>query len=172
MSVESVVNIPVSPEEMQRRLMVEVHRLAGLATADWTFQLQSRAGYFTERFGRSSAEMKALILARLKDVEKAKAEEARIEQRAERAKEKAEREAKKNTERKAKEKAKALSDTARLPRDERDDRIIELAESCGEDVAAMQQECSAMVLSRTPSGMGCRGVGRASRDGGAVGSRS
>jgi hypothetical protein len=29
MSVENVVNLPVSPEEVQRRLMVEVHRLAG-----------------------------------------------------------------------------------------------------------------------------------------------
>jgi hypothetical protein len=40
--MSDVVDFPVSPEERQRRLMVEVHRLAGLATVDWTYQLQHR----------------------------------------------------------------------------------------------------------------------------------
>jgi hypothetical protein len=82
MSVESVVNLPVvSPEEQQRRLMAEVHRLADLAIADWTYQLQRRAEEFTERYGRSPAEMKALIIARLEDIKKAKAEEQRTEKK-------------------------------------------------------------------------------------------
>ena len=74
----TVVKLHVSPEEKQRRLMVEIHRLADLATVDWTFQLQSRAEHFTEHFGKSPAEMKALIVARLKDIELAKKEEDRI----------------------------------------------------------------------------------------------
>jgi hypothetical protein len=73
-----VVDFPVSPEEKHRRLMVEIHRLADLATVDWTFQLQSRADYFAEHFSRSPAEMKALVHARLDDIKKAKAEEERI----------------------------------------------------------------------------------------------
>jgi hypothetical protein len=97
--------------------MVEVARLATLATVDWTFQLQHRAEHYTERYGVSPAEMKALILARLKDIEKAKAEERRIEDRAQKA-----------TEQKAKKKAKAIADAAKLPRDQRDDRIADLAE--------------------------------------------
>jgi hypothetical protein len=74
-----VVDLPVPPEERQRRLMVEVHRLADLSTVDWTDQLQRRAEEYTGNFGVSSAQMKALVHARLKD----KAEERRTEQREE-----------------------------------------------------------------------------------------
>jgi hypothetical protein len=153
MSVEPVVILPVSPEEKLRRLMVEVHRLAGLATVDWTYQLQYRAGYFTEHFSKSPAEMKTLVLARLKDIEKARAEERRIEQRAERDKEKvkreAERKAEKDARRKAKEKAKALADTAKLPRDQRDDKITELAETFSEEVEALQKEFTDIVTAES-----------------------
>ncbi len=82
-ATENVVQFLISEEERKRRLMVEVHRLAGLATVDWMFQLTSRADFFTEHFGISAAEMKMLINARLKDIEKAKAEARRIEARTE-----------------------------------------------------------------------------------------
>jgi hypothetical protein len=165
----NVVDFAVSPEEKQRRLMVEVHRLAGLATVDWTFQLQSRAAYFTEHFGVSPAEMKALILARLKDIEKAKAEERRIETRdkkkhkadvkekeivetekqkaeaaakkaAKQEAERAKREAEKEAERKAKEKAKTFGNIMRLPVARHEKELQRLAERLDEDVVALREE--------------------------------
>jgi hypothetical protein len=87
--------------------------------------------------------MKALVLACLKDAEKAKAEERRIDQRAQRDKEKAKREgerkAEKDAGRKAKEKAKALADVTKLPRDQRDAKLAGLAERYDEEVDALKE---------------------------------
>jgi translation initiation factor 4G len=153
-----VVALPIPPEEKQRRLMVEIHRLAGLATVDWTFQLTSRADYFTEHFGVSPAEMKTLILARLKDIEKDKVEERRIEERAEKKqkadekkqksadKEKKSAEAKKSkaeqkeVERKAKEKQKSFAGIIKLPVDQRDAELTKLAKRLEEDLTALREE--------------------------------
>ena len=43
-----VVSFPISPEERQRRLMVEINRLADLAMVDWAYQLQKREKEYTE----------------------------------------------------------------------------------------------------------------------------
>jgi hypothetical protein len=173
MSVENVVDFPVSPEERQRRLMVEVHRLADLATLDWTFQLQHRAAEFTERFGQSPAEMKALILARLKDIEKAKTEDRRIEARVEKkqktdAKEKKIADAEKQKEEEkaeakrlkaeekaakaiAKLKAKEFAAIQRLPVADRDTRLQKLAEQLKEDVGEVRDQFAEFLDSITSS---------------------
>jgi hypothetical protein len=167
-ATENVVPFPpISEDEKRRRLMVEIHRLADLATVDWTYQIQYRADEFTKQFGQSPAEMKALVLARLKDIEKAKTESRRIEQRvekkqkadskerdrkAEKAKreenrkaDKAEREKEKReqkeAEAKAKLKAKEFATIQRLPVADRDGRLQKLAEELlKEDVGEVREQ--------------------------------
>jgi putative DNA primase/helicase len=162
-----VVNLPVEPlpaEEKQRRLIVEVNRLADLSTVDWTFQLQSRAEEFTERYGVSPAEMKALILARLEDKKKAKAEERSIEQRTakkqradtkqqklddkekqkaeaekEEAEEKAEAE-RREAKRKAAEKAVTFAQIQRSPSAEHEAKLVKLAKRLGADIDDLREE--------------------------------
>jgi hypothetical protein len=145
MSTDSVIKLPVtpeeiSPEEKMRRVRAVAEGMSHQPTFEWQFWLKDKAA----QVGTTPDFLKIAILGFIKDREKAAAEARKIEERAEK-------EAEKATKSKAKEKAKVITEVAKLPRDERDDRIIELAESCGEDVAAMQQECSAMVLSRVPS---------------------
>jgi len=94
------------------------------------------------RLGISRADLEGLVKAQLKEKEKvereAKAEERRIEQRAERSKEK-----------KAKEKTKALAGISKLPRDQRDTKLVGLAKSLDEDVDALQEELVDLVTTES-----------------------
>jgi Protein of unknown function (DUF3631) len=158
MSDVNVVELPVSPEELQRRLMVEVHRLAGLATVDWTYQLQYRAGYFTEHFGKSPAEMKSLVLACLKDVEKAKAAERRIEQRAEKQKmavarkqERKQELEQQKIERDAEHKERAFESISKIPGDLRDKQLEKLARRLDQDLDKLREEFAEYMETEGPT---------------------
>jgi hypothetical protein len=141
-----VVGFPISPEEKLRRIMAEAERMSEQPEFEWKFWLATRNT--AEQLGTTREFMKSTILGMIKEREKKAAEARRIEQRA---KEKAEKAAERNAKEKAKEKAKTLADVAKLPRDDRDTKIAELAESFGEEVEVLQQECADAVESRAPA---------------------
>jgi hypothetical protein len=138
----NVVSLPISPEEKLRRIMVDAERLSRLPELEWQFWLKTTD--LTERLGTTRDFLKTAILGLIKEREKKAVEARRIEQRTERSKEKTKREAERKAEkeagRKAKEKTKALAGISKLPRDQRDTKLVGLAKSLDEDVDALQEE--------------------------------
>ena len=120
--------------EKARKVMVEVKRLAGLATADWRYQVQHRSA---KLLGIEPAELQKLVEAEIKDrdkaakkveledrrreqraakiLEKEKTEQKEIEKEAERKRKAEQKEIEKEAERKSKEKQKAFATIVKLP---------------------------------------------------------
>jgi Protein of unknown function (DUF3631) len=141
-----VVNLPVSPEEKLCRILVEAERLSKQPSTEWQFWLNTTD--IAERLGTTKDFLKTAILGLIKEREKKATEERRIE---ERSKKEAERKAEQDAKRKAKERAKAVADITKLPRDQRDDKIAEMAESFDEEVEALQKECAEAIESSVPA---------------------
>src|SRR6516162_6743768 len=133
-------NAEVSPEELARRLKVEVDRLASLPAVEWMFYLEGVA----EKYGMSRADLKAMVEATIRANEKKaredKAEDRQRIQRVEKDKVTAQRElareqarqkreqdqADKEAERKRKERKKAFEAIAKLPLLAHEARLAEL----------------------------------------------
>jgi hypothetical protein len=146
-------------EERARRLKVEVERLARLPTVEWLFYIAS-AGY-AERFGVDGATLKRMIEAVIKEIEKARRDEAallqRREKQAEQARSRAEQQTHRDAERreKAADKAAAKAEKAaqgkleafasivELPSAMHDARLEALAKRLGEDLKTLSAEFTA-----------------------------
>jgi hypothetical protein len=135
----------LSPEERARRLRVEVERLARLAPGEFLLYLDDDA----EKYGVSRADLKAMVEATIREHEKtareAKADDRREKQQTERKQERARTEAKreqdradKEARRKSEEIQKEFAAISKLPRAERDSRLIELARRLGKDPAMLR----------------------------------
>jgi hypothetical protein len=146
-----VVPFQTKDEEHTRRVMVEARRLANLAPGE--YRIWSRRS--AEQLGIERADLEELVLDLIKDREKkqrdAKAEERRQEQRIERQRASAERKDERKREReqraidkeaarKFKDKQKAFAALLKLPSDQQDARLTELAKSLAEDGAALREE--------------------------------
>jgi hypothetical protein len=99
---------PANEDEKARRLATEVDRLSGQPLVEWRCACKHRAA----QFGVTPEELRELVEAKLKEVEKAKTkeevEQRRHEQRAERKREREQRNIEKEAERKAKDRSKAF----------------------------------------------------------------
>ncbi len=137
---------PPSPEEHNRRIVAEATRLAGLTPGEWRLWYKSSA----ERLGITPEELAELVKAQIVDREQ-KAREKRDEEK--RAEDRADRERKAAAQqwrekgrsedaaaKKAKLKADTFADTIKLPADQQDGKIEELAKTLGEDAAALAAE--------------------------------
>ena len=162
-------NAEVSPEELARRLKVEVDRLASLPAVEWMFYLEGVA----EKYGMSRADLKAMVEATIRANEKKaredKAEDRQRIQRVEKDKVTAQRElareqarqkreqdqADKEAERKRKEREKAFEAIAKLPRLAHEARLAELARRSGEDLDFLRYEFAAYYV---PADMGTKPI--------------
>jgi hypothetical protein len=148
-----VVNFPTTGEEHARRILAEAQRLANLAPGEWRLWINNSA----ERLGASRTDLEGLVKATIESKEKEarerKAEERRQEQllerqrtaaeRAERKQESEQRRIDKEAEQKRKQKQKALAALVKLPSDQHEAHLAELARSLGEDVAVLREEFEA-----------------------------
>jgi hypothetical protein len=155
---EKIVDFPnnkaeVTPEEVARRLNVEVERLASLPPVEWLFYLSEGVA---EKHGIERADLKAMIEATIRANEKKsredKADDRQREQRAEKKEERIRREqkreqerAEKEAERKRKEREKAFEAIAKLPRVAHELRLAELAKRLDEDVDLLRDEFAAFI---------------------------
>jgi hypothetical protein len=151
-----VVDFPASKEssdeESARRIMAEATRLAGLAPGEWKIWIDGSA----ERLGIVRDKLEAVVLEIIKANEKNKregqAEARRIEQRAEKTRKEAdgkrEREQQRidrDAVRKSKEKAKGFAVIIKLPVDQHEAKLAELATRLDEDLATLREEFSELV---------------------------
>jgi hypothetical protein len=145
--------VEVSPEEKNQRVMAEATRLAGLAPGEWRLWIDRSA----EQVGITGATLEDLVLANIKDREKKtreeKAEARRQADRAEKKRVAARREQEreqrreqerieKEGERKRKEKEKAFNELSKLPSQQHEVRLNELAKRLDEDLPAIREEFS------------------------------
>jgi putative DNA primase/helicase len=150
---------PISEEERNRRILVEATRLASDVPGAWTLWYRDKA----EKFGIEPDQFAELIKAQIAAREKAAAEKLAQdklgEQKAERLR-KVEAQAFREKVReedvaakKAKTKSKSFADIAKLPADEHDSELEELAKLIVEDVEALKAEfadyCFAEIASST-----------------------
>jgi Protein of unknown function (DUF3631) len=162
--MNKVVDFPaaaVTEEEKARRTMVEATRLANLAPGEWRLWLDRSA----ERLGITRDELQAAVTDIIKDKDKkrreAEVEARRIEQRAQKQQAAVQRDLKrerqrieKDAERKRKEKNKAFAIIIKLPSDQHEAKLVDLAKRIDEDVAGLRDEFSGFIeaeRSFTPS---------------------
>jgi hypothetical protein len=137
----------ITPEEHSRRVLVEAQRLCGLAPDEWRIWYKRSA---VEQLKIEPDDLKLMIEAELKTREKkvqAEAAEKRLqEQRADRER-KSEKERSREQQRiedaaarKAKGKSKASADLIKLPADQHEGRLAEMARTQDEDAAALRAE--------------------------------
>jgi putative DNA primase/helicase len=153
---QTVVDFPASKETSQeegaRRIMAEATRLAGLAPGEWKIWIDGSA----ERLGIVRDKLEAVVVEIIKANQKSKregqAEARRIEQRAEKSRKEADRKREReqqridrDAERKSKEKAKAFAAIIRLPVDQHEAELAELAKQLDLDLAVLREEFSELV---------------------------
>jgi hypothetical protein len=134
-------------EEKLRRILVEAHRLAGIAPGEWRIWIEGSA----ERYGVTRSYLEDIVT----DIMKANtaqanaraAEDRRIEKRAEKQRATAQREQEreqrlieKEAERKSKAKLKEFATIQKLPTAERELRLSELAKRFDEDLDIVRDE--------------------------------
>jgi sRNA-binding protein len=145
---------PTPEEESARRLKVEVERLSRLSHSEWAYYL-GLPGY-AEKYGVDAETFTKLVKAEVSKAEKKqreeKAEEQRREQRAEkkrasarREEQRAEQQADKEAKRREKEKQKAFAAILKVPQNEHEGRLAELAKQLGEDIELLRDEFTALV---------------------------
>jgi hypothetical protein len=145
-------------EEQERRVMDEVARISRHPAAERTWEMPRRA----EHLGIPLQELQNLVNAAVKEREKqeteAKADNRRREQRAEklrqheekqrataereetRKREREQRQIERDAERKATKKAKAFATLIKLPSDQHEKKLVELAKQLDEDLAFLRTE--------------------------------
>jgi hypothetical protein len=151
--VVSFPNTSNTENESARRLKQEVERLAALPTVEWIYYIESDG--YAARFDVDKATLRRMVEATIKEREKkaheAKADDRRAEQKQERddrrsrqEQERARKEAERVQERAGKEarrkyadKQKEFAAINKLPRADRDSRLVELARRLGEDPATL-----------------------------------
>jgi hypothetical protein len=152
-----VVKFPHTDEERNRRIMADVTELANLAPGEWKLWYHTRA----KLHGMTSAQFAELIEAQIKDREQ-KAKEALAKERLEEDRAKrlrlSERDRQREQKRiedkaksKAKEKSKAFADIIKLPSDQHEAKLDDLAKRLEEDVAALRAEFAEYCAAETPT---------------------
>lgn len=136
----------ISPEERARRIRVEGERLCGLSPGEWRLWYKKSA----ETFKIEPDDLKLMIEDELKAREKKKqaeaAEQRRIEKRAdrqridEREQKREQKSIEKDAKSKAKERDKALAQISKLPTDQHEAKLIELAERLDADLVSLRDE--------------------------------
>jgi hypothetical protein len=159
----SVIGLPVDREiseaEKTQRVMNEARRLAGLAPGEWKIWIERRA----KELDVPVDVLRATVLDIIKANEKAKrdevAEERRIERGAEKSRKEAERKREreqrlidKEAERQSKEKAKGFATVVKLPADQHEVRLAELATQLDADLAVLRAEFSEFVGAESVGG--------------------
>jgi hypothetical protein len=147
--VEFPVEVGVSAEERNRRVMVEATRLAGLSSGEWKLWLKSSAEQLGIPPSTLGDVVRTIITEQEKKDRESKAEARRQERRAETARREQEREQKreqdrleKEAERKNREKDKAFAGCIKLPCEQHERMLVELAKRLDEDIAAIRDEFS------------------------------
>jgi hypothetical protein len=151
---------PGGEEERVRKLTAEVERLAQLSPAQWRYQAEYSG--LPERYGITVAAFTAMIVATIKENDRAERqkttakresernqkreerEEERKQERKdreeERKREREEREDRQEAERKEREKQRAFTAIVKLPQAEHEGRLAALARQLGEDLAVLSEE--------------------------------
>jgi putative DNA primase/helicase len=157
---QTVVEFPaskeVSEEESARRIMAEATGLANLSPGEWKIWIDGSA----ERLGIVRDKLEAVVVEIIKDHEKktreAKTETRRSEQRAEKSRKEADRKSEREqqrvdreAERKSKDKAKAFAAIIKLPVDQHEAKLTELAKHLDVDLAVLREEFSELVGAET-----------------------
>jgi hypothetical protein len=143
------IEFPTNNEEHARQILVEARRLANLAPGEWRLWVDRGA----DGLGVPRADFRKLVEATVKNNEREaserKAEERRQEKRIEkqrteeRKRERDQQRIDKEAARTRKEKEKAFATLMRLPGDQHEARLVELARRLGEDPAALREEFEA-----------------------------
>jgi hypothetical protein len=147
-----VVDFPAATDEEARRFRVEVARLVSLTSGEWRLWIDQSA----QRLGVARSTLEAAVLDAVKFREKKerekKVEDRRIEQRAEKKRKEEERKKEleqkridREAERKSKENAKAFAAIAKLPSDQHEAKLAELAKRLDTDLAVLREEFSELV---------------------------
>ena len=135
----TIVKFPT--ESDVERQKAEAQRLAGLSEPDWRFQIKKSA----ERLGVPVADLRAAVAAIVRDREKKERAAQAKDRQLERKRETEQRRIEKDADRKGKEKTKAFTALIKLPGDQHEAKLSDLAKRLGEDLAALRIEFTEFV---------------------------